>query len=343
MSSFQLPSALVPALVPAVVAHLVGLLSLVVTSPGSRPRFGVLGLIVALASQSIALAIRASGWGEQFCFYMFGYAIHANYFLFVCPLDIPQSLPIASRLSQALRCLFSPRLDIPQKALPPFSSSDLTFVPSRRRFLIRKVWTILWTVLVYHYLLRRYRLCIFLDDYAPPFQPLLRRLQEVDAREAIIRIYVPFTMLFASYLLIQLGHAIAAIIGVGILHDEPASWPPLHGSPKETYTLRRYFSHFWHKAMRKAFTGNAAFIAHRVLRIHLESSMSRYAVTVRALLVSGVMHSVAASSSWRCASPRQLWYYCSLLLGICFEDFMQWAYCHYVSRKPPPRPRSANG
>ena len=73
--------------------------------------------------------------------------------------------------------------------------------------------------------------------------PILTRLTEVTAEEAIIRL---FTVLAAAIGLncVQGGiYYILSVLAVSLRVSSPAEWPPFYGSPREAYTLRRFWKY----------------------------------------------------------------------------------------------------
>ncbi|EXJ56362.1 uncharacterized protein A1O5_12629 [Cladophialophora psammophila CBS 110553] len=296
------------------------------SSADSRFRVIAILVIVILVRQCLLTIDEPSDVGELFRLYMCGYALYANEFLLLKKLTVPALPSTPQRLLSGLKLLFSPRLYVSRKAIPPFDSKEPNYVPTRSKFLCRQAIRIAWMVATYYCIFHRYSLRILVTDYARPREHLLRRLPQVSGRETIVRVYTAFKEHFRNYLLMSLGHSTTSLVGVFLFQDDPADWPPLYGSLKDAYTVRRYYSHFWHRVMRTAFVSNAKFLLFNLLRVSPSAIASRYLVSITALAISGTMHSVAFSTSWRCASLRPLWYYLSIASAILVEDLVQLGY-----------------
>ncbi|OAP58921.1 hypothetical protein AYL99_06218 [Fonsecaea erecta] len=317
---------LLGALALAVPAHMASLLAMVFTPADSYFRLIALLLIILLVRQCLVTIDEPSDLGELFRLYMCGYILYANEFLLLKKLVARASPSTPQRLVSGLRLLFSPRIHVPRKAIPAFDPTQPNYVPTRWEFFWRQTLRIAGLATAYYCVFHRYPLHILITDYARPREHLLRRLSQVSGREVVVRVYTAFKEHFRNYLLMSLGHSSTSLVGVFLFQDDPADWPPLYGSLKDAYTVRRYYSHFWHRVMRTAFVSNAKFLLFRVLRIPSSAAMSRYLVSVTALAISGAMHSVAFSTPWRCASLLPLWYYLSIAGAIVVEDLAQLAY-----------------
>jgi hypothetical protein len=318
----------IAAIVSATAAHLVALLALTFYSSTIANRLTWFLAVLVLVCTSISQADRASNWGEQLCFYMFGFGLYANCFFLLRPVVVPPSLRLSECFRLSAAVLFSPRMGIPRKSLPAFSRKDPNWVPSRCRFLLQQAFSVTWKYLVHHYVLNNYQPYYYMDDFSSPKNHLLRRFGSIDPREAVVRAYFTFKTIFVSYLCSSTAHSVASLIAVACFNDAPASWPPLFGSLGDAYTIRGYYNQFWHKTMRKAFTVHGRFLAHRICQLSPSSRYRRHVVTLSALLVSGVMHAVAGSVSWRCRNFQQIKYYLAVAAAIGFEDNVQTLYGH---------------
>ncbi|PTB77091.1 hypothetical protein M440DRAFT_1332186 [Trichoderma longibrachiatum ATCC 18648] len=82
-------------------------------------------------------------------------------------------------------------------------------------------------------------------DFALPNQGIIPRLA---ARGLSIRGVVSVHWIWTSYTVLSGAHDILAIMFVSLLGwDGPEEWPPLFGSAVEAYSLRRFWSKFWHQ------------------------------------------------------------------------------------------------
>ncbi|KIW28585.1 uncharacterized protein PV07_08238 [Cladophialophora immunda] len=337
---------LLSALALAVCAHITALLAMVFSSADSRFRVIAMLLIVVLVRQCLLAIDEPSDIGELFRLYMCGYVLYANEFVLLKKLTVPASPSTPQRLLSGLRLLFSPRIHVSRQAIPPFDPKEPNYVPTRWKFFCRQARGVAWMATAYYCVFHRYPLRVLITDYARPREHLLRRLSQVSGREAIVRVYTAFKEHFRNYLLMSLGHSTTSLVGVFLFQDDPADWPPLYGRLRDAYTVRRYYSHFWHRVMRTAFVSNAKFLLFGLLRISPSAVISRYLVSITALAISGTMHSVAFSTSWRCANLRPLWYYLSIAGAILVEDLAHLGYSKskaLLSGKAPTPHANANG
>ncbi|KAM7208055.1 hypothetical protein V8F20_001601 [Naviculisporaceae sp. PSN 640] len=78
-------------------------------------------------------------------------------------------------------------------------------------------------------------------------QALLPQLP-MTRRDLFVRSYISFSWIWETYYYLSLLHDILSIIFVWILKwDQPSEWPPLFGSIVDAYSLRRFWSVFWHR------------------------------------------------------------------------------------------------
>ena len=125
--------------------------------------------------------------------------------------------------------------------VPPYSTSDPSYIPSRRVFILQRGATIL--------------LCYFLTDlffrvsqsyhnhviFAESYVPVYARLDEVTAEEVLIRVLSTTGFWFGAYTTIQAYHSATALIAVASGLMTPADWRPIFGSLGDAYTLRGFW------------------------------------------------------------------------------------------------------
>lgn len=127
------------------------------------------------------------------------------------------------------------------KNVPHFSAQDPNYIPSKTEFLRRKAITILVCYLVLDVLSLGADPETNRLEFSPEKIPLLTRLGEVTGKELVLRVLV--TLGFGvGVISIQTGaQSIVAVVDVGLGMSEVKSWHPLFGSPRDAYTLRRYW------------------------------------------------------------------------------------------------------
>ena len=81
--------------------------------------------------------------------------------------------------------------------------------------------------------------------------------------------------------------------------------------------------------MRKALTGNAAFVVHDIMGVSRGTEFSRQAIILMALLISGGIHAITPPISLSCHGVWQIAYYCCVGATITLENVMRQFYRHY--------------
>ena len=71
--------------------------------------------------------------------------------------------------------------------------------------------------------------------------PLLIRLNRVSAEEVAIRIFSSLALCINIICFMNIGYGVMALVGVGLGLTEPSAWRPAFGSPKEAYSLQRFW------------------------------------------------------------------------------------------------------
>lgn len=126
------------------------------------------------------------------------------------------------------------------KNVPKFSTQDPAYVPSRLEFLLKRGLATIGAFLLVDYL----------NHQAPPPQELFAASKsslflaesDVTTQTIIVRILSTAFFWFALRITIGLIYNASSVIGVATFLTEPADWPPYFGSPKETFTLRKFWA-----------------------------------------------------------------------------------------------------
>lgn len=124
--------------------------------------------------------------------------------------------------------------------VPPYSTSDPSYIPSRRVFLLQG-----GTIFLFSYSLTEFVIRVgqsYHNDpvFAESYVPIYARLDEVTAEEVLIRITTT-GFWFAAYTTIQAYHSATALIAVASGMMTPAEWRPMFGSLSDAYTLRGFW------------------------------------------------------------------------------------------------------
>lgn len=122
--------------------------------------------------------------------------------------------------------------------VPYFSASDPSYIPSRANFLSRKatIFLLSFTVLDLINLGADPGL-----DFSPETIPLFTRVRHITGQQLLTRLITTLGYGIAVCSFQQLVHSLTALIDVGFGFSKAESWRPLLGSPKEAYTVRRFW------------------------------------------------------------------------------------------------------
>ncbi|KAH8123941.1 hypothetical protein ACSS6W_010509 [Trichoderma asperelloides] len=110
-----------------------------------------------------------------------------------------------------------------------------------------------------------------------------------------------------------------AIVAV-LCGDQPHSWPHIwQGWPSQAYSVRRFWSNYYHQGLRKALSGPADWMIDLV--IPRGNLISRYSRLALAFFLSAMLHHQAEGSE-----NGQLVFFSSQAFGIMLEDIVHWLY-----------------
>jgi hypothetical protein len=84
-------------------------------------------------------------------------------------------------------------------------------------------------------------------------------------RQTLLRLCLAFHCAWLTISFSQTLHNIMAILFAAVIPlDHPNDWPPLYGSPRQAYSLRRFWGVFWHKIAAPSQVVYGRFILRRV-------------------------------------------------------------------------------
>ena len=127
------------------------------------------------------------------------------------------------------------------KGIPPFSTEDPSYVPSRLEFLRGKLLGMLLCYLVLDLAQSTAQPDLNAVLYSPDKIPLLT--SSISIEKLITRIFSTFGFAAIMYSLIWSYMALLGVIAVGSGLSEPRYWPPVFGPVKEAYSLRRFWGY----------------------------------------------------------------------------------------------------
>ncbi|KAL1961854.1 hypothetical protein VTN77DRAFT_978 [Rasamsonia byssochlamydoides] len=223
--------------------------------------------------------------------------------------------------------------------VPRFSNNDPSYVPSRVWFLQKTALTIFLCYLGLDLTNSNADPELNLKYFTTGHIPLFRRLHDVSADEILMRTVAAIAAA-VSLTSVQRGtYCIVAFLSVLLNLSEPQDWPPFYGSLLEAYSLRKFWSRFWHQTNTHKLSSISNFLVHDVFRLPRGTLVARYARVMAAFAVSAAMHvliDIAAGISIH--NSGALTFFCTQILGIVVEDLGVGAYRYLLGRdgtRPP--------
>lgn len=226
---------MIDSIIPFVGAHFLLGYGLAYTEPSSFLRPVLILIIVCCCLISVRSTISQSVPAIVGNEYVIGFIFHASHFLCLAKLTPPKT---SGKHRWTINQLFNARWGI--SYIPPFSESNKKFIPSRASLFLWRMFDIVWTVSAI-YILETYSLNVVRSDFYHVPNGFLRRLSEVTPREVVVRIYMTIKGLAIPYCTLRAGHCMASCLALAC-GDSPERWPPLFGSIRDAYTIRRWYS-----------------------------------------------------------------------------------------------------
>jgi hypothetical protein len=289
------------AFVPTVAAHITTASSLAfIPTNAAGTRIAVSAVTAALCFEAIRRCNKGTSEESSYADYMFGLAFHTNCYLVLLNLSPPSSLKtVRQRLQWGTNAMFSPRMGTkPYRRDPPTTT--------KREFLMRRMTVAIAIGTLWLY--TRDGLRFYPDDVGPSdWSPAKTYMTPgvingtFTFRDLWIRVVLAFYAHSGSALTICGAHTVCALIAVGIFDSPLQDWPALFGDIAQAYTLRRWYSHFWHKAMRKAFTIHAVVVTEKGFGLPKRTVPGRSVILLLSFFFSGIMHSVTGWGSGPCS------------------------------------------
>lgn len=322
-------------LAPALAAHAVAALTMALIPPkDTGARFAAVIAIAALCLHAIGATDRSTDGWQCYAEYMFGFILHANCFLVLLQLGAPKTEKTTwQRLRWSTTALFTPRRTLPKTA------TSMKTAPNPWIFALSRLALSITLAAAYNYLQHDYSFPFAVNDpvlshadVAPDKVSLLLQLYHgILTRRALqIRAQMSFLAITMPALLLSSTHALFSALAVTLCAAHPADWPPLFGSIFDAYSVRRWYSHFWDKLMRKALTINAAWVTSRVLGLRPGSATGRCCIVMLSFTMSGFMHTMSSWQPGPCASWMTMWTYVATGAVILLERGVQAVYARLV-------------
>ncbi|KAI2621802.1 membrane bound O-acyl transferase family-domain-containing protein [Hypoxylon sp. NC1633] len=153
---------------------------------------------------------------------------------------------------------------------------------------------------------------------------LLSRIQDISFQELIMRFFAAVG-LGVGLVSFQRGvYSVVAFFCVAVGLSMPADWPPFNGPILEIFSLRYFWSTFWHQINTHRLNTMSNFLIQDVLRIRRNTKLVRVLRIWVVFLISGVWHvAIDFSSGIPVRDSGALRFFCIQPLGIIAEDIVR--------------------
>ncbi|RDW87522.1 hypothetical protein BP5796_03216 [Coleophoma crateriformis] len=215
------------------------------------------------------------------------------------------------------------------KGVPMFNSKNPSYVPSRSRFLVLRTARILVLNVV---------CSVLLSEPAPEVLSICRPVSRVafpirlvqgnvSVTEYINRFILTLGFLTFTILIQLAGYDEVSVIGVGLLNNDPADWPPRFDSITTAYNIRRFWNTFWHQDLRALLTCFANLVSDNVLRLPKRGVLQRYTKIYLCFGISGLLHIYGDKlGNVSLSETGVLWFFLHSATGILIEDLVKAVY-----------------
>jgi hypothetical protein len=169
------------------------------------------------------------------------------------------------------------------------SPATLSLVPSRGGEIVRHVKNAALSYLI---------LDVFANQPPPDLENLmsprnellLTRLGEIDAEEAVFRLFAVFGFWLNTFCVIHLVNSVFSLVYLISGLYPVKMLPPVWGRLSDAYTVRRFWGNFWHQTLRRHLTSISDFLVHSLLRMPRGSVIARYCKLIISFFISGALH-----------------------------------------------------
>ena len=170
-------------------------------------------------------------------------------------------------------------------------------------------------------------------DFAPPKRTILRRIPEATSHEIMIRIWTVFDVFYSNWVILAVVQHALASIRVLLECDEPDYFIAFHGKVTQTYTIRRFWTFFWHKLTERDFAALGRLISHRIAGLQPGTVAARRCEEFNTFLISGVVHAmITVQLGFRCGYMEDIVFFCLNYAAMLAEELVQRTFSPHVGR-----------
>ncbi|KAJ5643426.1 uncharacterized protein N7484_005933 [Penicillium longicatenatum] len=235
----------------------------------------------------------------------------------------PTTHPKPWDLHAAYKIWSNPQLLHTHRAVP--GARMMPTRPSRTEFLTRRLFGLLVLFLVARYMMAPLLPGAFepltVTDFSVTKQSYIRRVimgSEITVRETLLRCVLAVHWIWSNNAALHLFHTVVAILFSCVLRwDEPWEWPLLFGNPAEAYTIRYFWSRFWHRLVYRPYKNYGLWVSRRVFHLPRGGTGEKITVLSLVFLLSGVVHSLISWQMGRCEAWRDtLWFFMNAIAAM---------------------------
>ncbi|KAH8200209.1 hypothetical protein TruAng_005657 [Truncatella angustata] len=158
-------------------------------------------------------------------------------------------------------------------------------------------------------------------DLHPKKSNLIRRLGDVSWREVMLRSILVPDFIAQTWLFVNCTYQTLAAVTVALEIYRPEDWPRLFGDISDAYTIRRFWSKFWHRLVYRPYGGLARMLAEKALGLKKSSQIYWPVESFLIFTISGFAHVVVTIAlQYRCGLFSDLYFFWLQFLGIAFEE-----------------------
>ena len=243
-------------------------------------------------------------------------------------------LTSGASLGGRFRSAYKVWMDFHARSFTDVSTRSSTQQPRTRRYVV--FWRLVWVAwllalqkLTESFILPGYFSPLSTTDFSQERQTYFRRIfysdmAPITMRDTALRCYFAFLWAWHGYLMLSIAHHALAVLFVGVLHlDEPEEWPPFFGRIQEATSLRRFWSHTWHRITRRSSVGWASLFSRNVCGLRRNTKMDRILVAFLVFLHSGGVHAaVTKAAGYRCGALEDVVWFSLNYFAIMAEDVL---------------------
>ena len=245
---------------------------------------------------------------------------------------------------------------------PPYSSCNLTHIPSRATFVARKLGILLVCYLITDLTTRGNQPALNPILYADSKIPFFSRLchGEIGGEELATRVITSLGFWFGGYFIIQGYSGFWQLLSIASGMYGPELERPIFGSFGEAYTIRGFWGSFWHQLIRCRLVAMADWVTYDILRlprsggrekdggsrggVDITRIVARYTHILCCFFVSGVFHQfIDAAQGLRWGESGATQSFVLMAVGIMIEDAVQWVWFDVLGGAKSVHPKRREG